>query len=411
VRLLHKFARFKRRKDLAIRLSVFYAAVFLIVGSYSSFLPLWLSAAGLNETRISLIYALPVMLRPVFTTGLSFFADRSGHHVRLLKILAWGALLSVAILPFSAGFATIFVAFTLFALFWTTVIPLTEAVALAAARSGSADYGRVRLWGSLSYIAVILAGGAAVQTFGPPAALWLFLSAAASVVVAAQFLPDMRAVNGSATHASAIAVPTIRLADLAALARLPVLWMFLAATSAVQATHAVYYIFGTIHWTSSGIAPSVIGALWSIGVVAEVALFAYAAQVARRIGPVQLILIGGLAAFVRWSLTSFDPPLAVLFGLQLLHGLTFGATHLGAMQFIIRAFPAHMAATAQGLNASFSAGLAMGCAYLAAGPLYRSFGAMAYLGMAAISLVAIGASILLLLRWNGGSVLSAPHGR
>jgi PPP family 3-phenylpropionic acid transporter len=399
--VLHKFASLRASHDLAIRLSAFYVAVFLIVGTYMSFLPLWLQAKGLSATQIALIYAIPVLLRPVFTTLLSFFADRSGRHVWVLKMLAAGALCSVLILPLGDGFALIFVAYTLFALFWTTVVPLTDAVALTAARRGAVDYGRIRLWGSLSYIAVTLAGGVAVELFGAAAALWLFIGSAACVLLAAQWLPEMAAVNGT----SAAPLRAIRFADLTALIRLPVLWLFLAATSAVQATHAVYYLFGTIHWISIGISPTVVGMLWGIGVIAEIVLFAYGARVTRRIKPVQLIVIGGVAAILRWTLTSLDVPLPALFVLQLMHGLTFGATYLGAMNFMQRAFPANLAATAQGLYASFSAGVAMGSAYLAAGPLYRTFGAGAYLSMAVIGALAVALALVLARRWDGGPLL------
>lgn len=395
-------------KSVGLRVALFYAAIFLIVGIHTAFLPLWLSAAGLSEGQISLIYAMPVLLRAVFTVGVSFIADRFGRHVQLLKFLSWGALLSVAVLPFRADFVTILVAFTLFALFWTTVIPLTDAVALAAARSGVANYGRMRLWGSASYIAVILVGGVVVDLFGPPAALWLFLAATASMAAASGLLPRDAVPNGAADGAY---MPVIRLADLSALIRLPLVWLFLAATSLTQATHAVYYVFGTIHWTGLGIAPTAIGGLWSIGVVAEIALFAFAARIPASIGPVQLIAIGAAAAALRWSLTSLDPPLPALFALQAIHGLTFGATHLGAMQFVMRAIPPHMAATSQGIYASVSGGLAMGVAYLAAGPLYRSFGAEAFLGMAALALLALAAALLLARSWNGDGLMSPPERR
>src|SRR5262245_39539932 len=107
---------------VAVRLALFYAASFMIVGAYASFLPLWLKSSGLSETQISWVYALPVLLRPVFTTGVSFFADRTGHHVTLLRCLAWGAFASIATLPWLTGFPPIFTAFTFYALFWTTVI-------------------------------------------------------------------------------------------------------------------------------------------------------------------------------------------------------------------------------------------------------------------------------------------------
>jgi MFS transporter, PPP family, 3-phenylpropionic acid transporter len=409
VPLLHKFAALRESHDIPIRIAAFYGASFLIVGTYAAFLPLWLRHVGLSETQIAVTVAMPVILRPVFTTTVAFLADRSGRHVTLLKLLVWGALGSMLILPFSdGGFPLIFMAFSLFALFWTTVIPLIDAVALTAARRGAADYGQVRLWGSFGYIAVILTGGVAVDFFGPPAALWLFIGSAVSVVAVSRWLPDIARINGVA-NGEIQSGRIIRLADVKQLLRLPLLWLFLAATSATQAAHAVYYVFGTIHWTTVGISPTVIGMLWSIGVVAEMVLFAYAWRITRHLEPVPLMVIGAAAACIRWTLTSLDPPLGLLFLLQVTHGLTFGATYLGSMEFMKRAFPSHMTATVQGVYASFSAGVGMGGSYLAAGPLYRTFGSGAYLGMAALSLMALALSILLLQRWHGGGVLSSPE--
>lgn len=402
--LLHKFASLRENHDIPIRLSAFYGASFLVVGSHVAFVPLWMQSAGLTETQIALTVAMPVILRPLFTTTVAFLADRSGYHVALLKLLVWGALGALLILPFGSGFPLIFAAFSLFALFWTTVIPLIDAVALTAARRGTADYGLVRLWGSFGYIAVILTGGVAVDIFGPPAALWLFLGSLACVAIVSRWLPDIARINGAGAGEIQVG-RTIRLADVKQLLRLPLLWLFLAATSATQATHAVYYVFGTIHWTSIGISPTVIGTLWSIGVVAEMALFAYAWRITRHLEPGPLMAIGAAAACIRWTLTSFDPPLGLLFILQAMHGLTFGATYLGAMEFMKRAFPSHMTATVQGVYASFSAGVGMGGSYLAAGPLYRTFGSGAYLGMAALSFMALLLSLLLLRRWSGGGVL------
>jgi MFS transporter, PPP family, 3-phenylpropionic acid transporter len=405
VTLLPKFAALRKSHDIPIRLAAFYGASFLVVGSYAAFLPLWLRSVGLSETQIAVTVAMPVILRPVFTTTITFLADRSGHHVALLKLLVWGALGSMLILPFGGGFPVIFAAFSLYALFWTTVIPLIDAVALTAARRGAADYGQMRVWGSFGFIAVILTGGVAVDIFGPRAALWLFLGSAVCVVIASRWLPDIARINGLA-NGPIEAGRIIRLADVKQLLRLPLLWLFLAATSATQATHSVYYVFGTIHWTTIGISPTVIGTLWSIGVAAEMALFAYAWRITPHIGPGPLMAIGAAAAFIRWTLTSLDPPLALLFILQAMHGLTFGATYLGAMEFMKRAFPSHMTATVQGVYASFSAGVGMGSGYLAAGPLYRIFGSGAYLGMAAVSLMALALCLLLLHRWHGGGVLA-----
>lgn len=392
--------------DFALRLSAFYIATFFIVGCYMPFLPVWLRWRGLDETQIAFIYAMPVFVRAIFTPAMAFLADRSGRPVTMLKGLAWASLLSALMLPFTGGFGTIFAIILLFTLFWMSVLPLTDAVALSGARAGRGDYGRMRLWGSLSYIAMTAAGGVALQLWGPQAALWLFIGAAASVALAVYGLPRGGGYDRAVEDAPGLALQRLRLADLVQLVRAPTLWLFFAATSAIQSAHAVYYIFGTLHWTSIGISPAVIGLLWAVGVIAEIALFAYAGRVGRWLGPAQLICLGGAAAVLRWLFTAYDPALPALFLLQSLHGLTFGAAHLGAMQFMDRALPRRLAASAQGLYASITAGVVMGLASLAAGPLYRAYEGRAYFAMAVLACAGLAASAVLMRQWRGGLILS-----
>ena len=109
-----------------------------------------------------------------------------------------------------------------------------------------------------------------------------------------------------------------------------------------------------------------------------------------------LMAAGALAGVVRWSAMAADPPLAGLVMLQALHGLTYGATHIGAVHYITASVPPALAGTAQALYASVTAGIAMGLATLLAGQLYEASGGLAYLAMAGLSLAGLAASLVLL---------------
>jgi PPP family 3-phenylpropionic acid transporter len=96
----------------------------------------------------------------------------------------------------------------------------------------------------------------------------------------------------------------------------------------------------------------------------------------------------------------FDPPLALLVPLQILHGLTFGAAHLGAIHVMARAVPEGQAGTAQALYASVVGGVGMGAAMLLAGPLYADFGGRAYWAMAVLGVVSLAATLVLMRVWS-----------
>ena len=78
---------------------------------------------------------------------------------------------------------------------------------------------------------------------------------------------------------------------------------------------------------------------------------------------------------------AFDPPFGMLLILQTLHGLSFAATHVGALTFIARSAPLGQAATAQAYLA-MALGVGMAAAIAGSGWLYENFGSGAYAAMA-----------------------------
>ncbi len=387
----------------ATRMSLFYGAIFLLIGFHLPFFPVWLDWRGLSPGEIGIILSSPLAVRIFVTPLVSFAADRIGDRRLVIIFLSWGALLGLLLFTISSGFWSILAVAVLAAMFWTSIMPITEAVAMDGVRRSGHDYGRMRLWGSLSFIAASFVGGVALQYWGAPAALWLILISCAFIVIAAHLLPRPA---GKGRLKAATAPPQIRVRDAMALIKSPLFLLFLFATGLTQSTHGVYYAFGTLHWQSLGISSAVIGFLWATGVIAEILLFMYSGRVLALVGTVNFIWLAALAAIIRWTITAFDPPLFVLFPVQILHGLTFGAAHLGAVYFISQAVPEKMTGTAQGLYAAFAAGIAMGAAILASGPLYAALGGQAYLVMAGVAVVSLAGALWLTGKWREGKLIS-----
>ncbi len=154
----------------------------------------------------------------------------------------------------------------------------------------------------------------------------------------------------------------------------------LAAASLIQASHAVFYSFSALQWRGAGLDGTAIAALWALGVVAEMVLFAVSGRLPPFFQPVVLLMIGAAGAALRWAAMAFDPPALLLPWLQLLHAASFGATHLGALGFVSRSAPPGQSATAQGYLA-IALGVAMAAATGLSGWLYGAFGSRAYAAM------------------------------
>ena len=393
-----------QRLSFAWRLGFLYAALFLVVGCYLPYLPVWLHWRNLNADEIAVLLAAPLFTRILFTPVISFAADRVGGQRKILIALAWGSLLSFLLLWAASGFWQMLLATVLLGINWTTIMPLIETVAVAGIRTGALDYGRVRLWGSLSFIAASLGAGILIGHVGPQAVLPLLVAATGLMVLGAHLLP-----RELARQSRSAAEPPrgLKLADALDLIRTPLFLLFLFAASLVQASHALYYSFGSLNWRAQGIPDGAIGALWSVGVVAEVALFAVSGRVIADCGTARLLMLAGLAATLRWGFMALDPPLVAIALLQTLHAMSFGAAHLAAIHFMTHAVPEDRAATAQGLYAAVVAGLVLGAVTIACGPLYRTFAGEAYGAMALLALIGVAGAYRLMRHWRGGLIMGA----
>lgn len=393
-------------RSLAWRLGFLYAVLFLIIGCYLPYLPVWLEWRGFTPDQIAILLATPLFGRIIIAPSISFVADLLGDRRFVLILSAWASLIAYGALWVSSGFWQMFFAMVLVALASTSLMPLTETIAITGIRRARLDYGKVRLWGSLSFIAASLGVGVVIQQVGAGLVVPLLMGATALMIFGTYFIPADLAVAHRARSASAGTPPRrLRFSDATALMRAPLFLLFLVATSLVHGSHAMLYAFGSLHWRAQGFSGGTIGALWSIGVIAEVMLFAVSSRIVGRIGSTRLLVLAGFMTALRWSLMAFDPPLWATAILQTLHAMSFGAAHLAAIHFLTHAVPEDRSATAQGLFSAVVAGLVMGTVTLLCGPLYASLGGEAYAVMAAMAGLGTLAAMLLRRRWHGGIVV------
>ena len=373
----------------AFRLALFFSALFVVAGTKLPYLPVWLDWRGLDNFEIAVVTAAPLFLRIIGGPLVAMAADWWGNRRQAIVLLASVALTGALALGLAMGFWSILVLTLLGALAAMGLMPLAETLAMSGVRRGGLDYGRMRLWGSISFVAIGFVAGAAIAAIGPGSVLWLLVAGSLLTLMAAVALPaDPEA------HAERRSRPG--LGAMLRFATAPGFFVFLLAAGAVQASHAVFYTFGVIEWQRQGLSATWAATLWAVGVAAEIFLFAFSRAIVERVGALGLIGAGASAGLLRWTLMAFDPPLSLLLPLQALHGLTFGAAHLGALHYMSAQVPAAEAATAQALYASVTAGIGLGLATLAAGPLYASFGSWAYLAMA--GLCALGLAAMAALR-------------
>ena len=326
-------------RPAALRTGGFYAAYFAALGVHLPFWPLWLSDWGLSEGEIGAYAAAGFGARLLAGLALPIAADRLGARRAVLAGAAGaGALAFLAHLL--VGDRAALLALTLVtAGALSAMLPIGDALGVAAARSHGFAYARARAWGSAAFLAATLAMGGAMAALGVDAAL-------AVIVLALATAAALGAGHPGGGRVPAGERPGLR--EIAGLRRSRAFLLFALAAGLAQASHAPLYAYGSVHWRALGIGEGTIGALWGWGVAVEILLMTTLGPwLTRRLGPAGMLALAGAAAAGRWALMSADPTGAPLWALQASHALTFAAAHLGAMAFLGAAAPARMAGAGQ----------------------------------------------------------------
>jgi len=351
-----------------LRFALFASAIAFTVSALMTFWPLWLTSRGLNATEIGFLGALGLWVRVAATPLLGMLADRSGK-LRLVMLLLAGTSLAISCLFIPAyGFLPILLISTLYGTFFWSLGPLAENAILQA----PVDYGRVKIWGSGTFLVMTVVIGRVLVAAPRDTLLALLLAGGGLVVAATWLLPPPIGM----THR-----------------RDPGGWrlllhrrqmLFFAATALIQVSHVVYYSFSALYWRDLGHDTDAIGWLWAEGVIAEMVLFYWSGPLLRRVRPTHLMVLGGIAGVVRWTTLATATSLPSLAAVNFLHCFTFASAHVGAMFYLLRNTPSAHAGTAQSLYTAAQC-VAFGAISAFSGALYEAVGGGAFLAMAGLS--------------------------
>jgi PPP family 3-phenylpropionic acid transporter len=357
-------------RSIPVRLAAYYFAFFAHAGAYVSYFALYLAGRGLGAAEIAFALAMPQLSRIVAPALWGWLADAWGAHYpgarRAIVVFSGFALLAGFVAIFfleSAG--AIALALLLMSLFSAGASPLVESITLSALEGRTSQYGPIRLWGSVGFILAVLGTGAWLD-FHDTSTLVPIAIALSAVVCAVSFAVP----NGP--------VPQHQPGGqrLGAVLRRPEVLAFFGACICMNAAHGTLYVFYTIYLEQAGYSKTLIGTLWTIGVVAEILLFLRLPLVMRRFSVRALLLASFACAVLRFPVIGWGvDSLLLLAAAQLLHAATFGAFHAASVAAVHRLFPGALAARGQALYSSVAFGLGGAAGSLVAGWTWVSLGA------------------------------------
>jgi PPP family 3-phenylpropionic acid transporter len=350
----------------APRLSAYFCAYFLYAGALVPYFALYLAARGYGAGQIAVVLAMPQLARVVAPAFWGWLADRSGAARGIVVFSAAVLVAGFGLMHWVdsyAGMAAIMLALSLLA---AGALPLVEALTLGSLEGRTEGYGPIRVWGSVGFIVGVLATGAWLDAHPPQSLLGVIVLLSTLTLAVSLLVPAGRIASPAGQGD----------AGLAAVLRRPEVLAFLAAGLCMNAAHGALYAFYSIYLDSLGYSKTAIGVLWTLGVLAEIALFLCLPRLLRHLSLRALLAASCTLAGVRFALIGWGAhSLWLLVPAQLLHAATFGAYHASSVAIVHRLFTGKLAARGQTLHSSVSYGLGGAAGTLLAGWSWGALGA------------------------------------
>jgi PPP family 3-phenylpropionic acid transporter len=146
--------------------ALFYFSYFAAIGIYVPYWTLYLRDLGLSSLQIGTLYSIPSLCRIIVPPLIGYFADRFNQRRSLLILAATGQLIPLLLIFWFHSYSNLLILISAFAFFNSTVLPLGEATIQEEHEKGSLDYGRTRLWGTLSFILLAIVFGKLLDNAG-----------------------------------------------------------------------------------------------------------------------------------------------------------------------------------------------------------------------------------------------------
>lgn len=368
------------------KLSLNYTSMYIYLGVMTPFWGIWLKYKGLSPSEIGIVIAVPYIIKIIVAPLISQKADKREEYRRPLIFCVLSSVVFSGLYFIIDGFWMLLIVTALVNLTYPAVVPLMETITVAQSVKHNLRYGRIRSFGSISFIFAAVLVGWLLRDQSIEAVLYYAFGSLLVLLICVIILPTGNKHNKNDIGKSENSPIKLLLKSR------EFLW-FLCIVGLLQASHGVYYSMGSIYWQENGLEEDVIGFLWAIGVVAEILFFIFGGGLVRKYPISAIFALIGLMGALRWRIMASSVFLPVMIIAQFLHGFTFGVSHLVAIEYIAHKVPNQSAGTAQSLYSSLPLGLGMGLSTYAGGLIYEKAAGNAYFAMAAMCFIAFLASI------------------
>ncbi len=341
---------------------------------FAPYWALYLKSLSFGVIEIGMLMSVQPVMRMVAPSLWGWLADHTGDRLMVVKLAAGLSALTYCAVFFVSGFWGMLLALAAMSFFWSASMPLVEATTLTYLGKQSANYGRLRSWGSVGFIVAVVGLGYALDYIAIRWLLWVGLVIMVGIFLFARLIPPTET---ESHHSDEQPVWSI--------VKQPQVLALFGACFLMALAHGPYYTFYTIYLVDHGYSKGAVGALWALGVICEIGVFFLMPWLLRHATLPQILTVSLALAVSRFLLIGWcvDSLVLVLLA-QVLHAATFGAFHAAAVALVHHYFRGRHQSRGQALFGSLTYGAGGTLGGLISGPLWQHWGASLMYSMSAV---------------------------
>ena len=347
------------------RLSRFYFFYYFFVGLFVPYWGLYLQSKSFTAFQIGILLSLFQISRIFAPNFWGWLADHTNKRARWIRLASFIGCLGYIGIFWADSFFLIFLVMMSMSLFTSSTIPLAESLTLSHIASTNGSYSNIRLWGSVGFIIASFFLGILIDRYSVTILVWALLFTQLIILLLSFSIPDKKFELIGDTKRSIFNI-----------LKKPEVISLLIGCALMVSSHGLLYNFYSIFLKEQGYSSSLIGILWSIGVIFEIFIFILMPKILSKFNLKEVLLISLFLAVIRFFLIgNYVDILWVLILAQILHAATFGSFHVASVELVSVHFNREHHSRGQSIYNSITYGLGGTIGGLGGGLMIDQYGA------------------------------------
>ncbi len=351
-------------KKIKTILSAHYFIYFGVLGIYLPYFNLYCYHLDFSGFQIGLLSALRTFSTALFPLIWGVLADR--YNIRrpifIMSIVASTGIWSLYLL--TTDFMLMLLITGLYGIFYAPIISFLESFSMDLLDTRKSDYGHLRVWGSLSFIIVVIGVGRLIDMYSAAIILVLILAGQFAQSLLSPAVPRVPAQTRKKSFSASARMFMNRRA-----------LTFLFCAFLMLVSHGTYYGFFSIHLELLGYGGAFIGFAWALASIAEISIMLGSARIFSRYVFENVLIFSFFMAALRWTLLSNVESASLILITQLFHAFSYGSFHVASILYIDKLAPPEAKTLGQALNNAVTYGLGIMVGFFVSGLLFEKIGA------------------------------------